>query len=85
MRMQAQSKGGTLMYSTSSEAYKKIYKTEGIRGLWKGLGPNVIRNSVVNAAELVCYDTVKDFLLRNNYLGDNIICHFTSAFAGQFR
>lgn len=83
--MQAQTRGGLegLKYNSSIEAYRKILNTEGIRGLWKGLGPNIVRNSIVNAAELVCYDTVKEFLIKNNLLQDNIYCHFTSAFSGK--
>ena len=27
-------------------------------GLWRGLGPNVARNAIVNAAELASYDQV---------------------------
>lgn len=28
-------------------------------GLWKGLGPNVARNAIINAAELASYDQIK--------------------------
>lgn len=52
--------------------------------MWKGLGPNVARNSVVNAAELVCYDTIKDLLIKNRLMTDNLSCHFTAAFGAGF-
>ena len=32
---------------------------EGVRALWTGLGPNVARNAIINAAELASYDQVK--------------------------
>ena len=31
-------------------------REEGVAGLWRGLGPNVARNAIVNAAELASYD-----------------------------
>ena len=32
---------------------------EGFRALWTGVGPNVARNAIINAAELASYDQVK--------------------------
>lgn len=32
---------------------------DGVRALWTGLGPNVARNAIINAAELASYDQVK--------------------------
>ena len=29
-----------------------------MKGLWRGIGPNVARNAIVNAAELASYDQV---------------------------
>lgn len=85
--MQAQIRGTGAVgvrYVNSIQAYKSIYKFEGIRGLWKGLGPNVLRNSVVNAAELVCYDTFKEALILHMKFRDGLPCHFTSAFMGNY-
>ena len=49
-----------------------------------GTLPNVTRNAVVNAAELVSYDLIKDFILRKNFMSDNMPCHFVSAFGAGF-
>lgn len=85
VRMQAQSRGsGLITYGSSLEAYKSIYKNEGIKGLWKGIGPNILRNSVVNAAELVCYDTFKEFLLNHGLFRDGLPCHISAAFGAGF-
>lgn len=35
-----------------------VHREEGIAGLWKGLGPNIGRNAIINAAELASYDQV---------------------------
>lgn len=40
-------------------AYGVIIRQEGVRALWTGTTPNIARNSVVNAAELATYDTVR--------------------------
>ena len=39
-------------YLNVRDAYKKIYLTEGVRGFWRAVLPNMVRNSVINAAEL---------------------------------
>lgn len=41
------------------DAWIKIYKQEGILSYWTGLGPNVARNAIINAVELVTYDQAK--------------------------
>ncbi len=33
-------------------------REEGVAGLWKGVGPNIMRNALINAAELASYDQV---------------------------
>ena len=44
-----------------------------------GTLPNVGRNAIVNVSEIVCYDLVKESILRNGLLNDNIMCHFSAA------
>lgn len=54
-----------------------------VAGLWTGLGPNIIRNSIINAAEIATFDQVKDMILRRNLMEDGIPCHLvSSAIAG---
>ena len=54
-----------------------------VRGLWTGLGPNVIRNSIINAAEIATFDQVKDMILTKRLMEDGIPCHLvSSAIAG---
>jgi solute carrier family 25 uncoupling protein 8/9 len=38
-------------------------------GLWKGLGPNIARNAIINAAELASYDQIKVSLLATGRAG----------------
>jgi len=49
----------TWRYNGSVDCYKKIIASDGITGLWVGVVPNIMRNSVINAAELASYDQFK--------------------------
>jgi solute carrier family 25 uncoupling protein 8/9 len=51
-------------YASSLAAYRTIVGTEGVAALWTGLGPNVARNAIINAAELASYDQIKESLLK---------------------
>lgn len=82
VRMQAAS--NKMIYPSTYSAYSSIFKKEGITGLWKGYSANLIRNSLINTAELVCYDTFKDILIKYNLLKDGLCCHFTAAFGAGF-
>ncbi|XP_074083539.1 mitochondrial brown fat uncoupling protein 1 [Macrotis lagotis] len=86
VRLQAQSSlaGAKPRYTGTFQAYKTIASEEGTRGLWKGTTPNVTRNAIVNSAELVTYDIIKENLLKYNLLTDNLPCHFVSAFGAGF-
>lgn len=81
VRMQAQK---NKIYAGTFSAYRQIATTEGVRGLWKGIIPNVTRNSVTNAAELVSYDLIKEKILNMNLMRDSMPCHFVSAFLAGF-
>jgi len=85
VRFQAQaSSSGPTRYHGTMDAYKTIARQEGIRGLWRGTGPNIARNAIVNCTELVTYDLIKDALIRSTPLTDDLPCHFTSAFGAGF-
>jgi len=50
-----------------------------------GALPNITRNAIVNAAELVSYDIIKETLvIRRRLMSDNWPCHFVSAFGAGF-
>ena len=46
-------------YTSSMDCYKKTVQKDGVGGLWVGVGPNIMRNSIINAAELAAYDQFK--------------------------
>ena len=67
VRMQASGRlpdGHPRKYASSMAAYRSIVSTEGVAALWTGLGPNIARNAIINAAELASYDQIKEELLK---------------------
>lgn len=48
-------------------------------GLWRGLVPNMLRNSVINAVELASYDEIKYQIISRGLLQDGVGCHFVSS------
>ncbi|XP_041783686.1 mitochondrial uncoupling protein 2-like [Anopheles merus] len=80
VRFQAATRSSTgRRYASTLEAYRTIHREEGVRGLWRGAMPNVGRNAIVNVAEIVCYDVVKDCLLLYAHMPNDIRCHFSAA------
>ncbi|MEQ2167820.1 Mitochondrial uncoupling protein 2 [Goodea atripinnis] len=57
-------------YNSTLDAYKTIARNEGVRGLWKGCMPNITRNAIVNCAELVTYDMIKELILKYDLMTD---------------
>ncbi|ELT91357.1 hypothetical protein CAPTEDRAFT_19278 [Capitella teleta] len=84
VRLQAQGTKGPRRYTGCINAYRTIGAEEGMRGLWRGALPNITRNAIVNATELVSYDLIKEAIVRHHLLSDNMPCHFVSAFGAGF-
>lgn len=60
------------------DVYRKTIATDGIRGLWLGLGPNIMRNALINAAEVATYDQAKEKALERGYM-DSPLLHCACA------
>lgn len=87
VRLQSEGKlppGVPRRYSGAMNAYATIVRQEGVRALWTGLGPNVARNAIVNAAELASYDQVKQTLLKLPGFSDNVFTHLLSGLGAGF-
>ncbi|XP_043841498.1 LOW QUALITY PROTEIN: mitochondrial uncoupling protein 2-like [Dromiciops gliroides] len=85
VRLQVQARAGASQrYQGILDAHKTIAREEGLQGLWKRTSPNVACNAIVNCAELVTYDLIKDALLKAHLMTDDLPCHFTSAFGAGF-
>ncbi|CAK4158426.1 unnamed protein product [Aphanomyces euteiches] len=66
VRMQADRTGD--LYRGLTDAMIKIHRDEGMQGFLKGVGPNVARGFIVNAAELGVYDQVKTTLISSGFV-----------------
>ncbi|WOL02028.1 mitochondrial uncoupling protein 1 isoform X1 [Canna indica] len=88
VRLQAEGKllpGMPRRYLGALDAYLKIIKQEGLGALWTGLGPNIARNAIINAAELASYDQIKQTVLRIPGFTDDIFTHLLAGLgAGLF-
>mmetsp|Transcript_71482 Transcript_71482/g.225760 ORF Transcript_71482/g.225760 Transcript_71482/m.225760 type:complete len:302 (+) Transcript_71482:93-998(+) len=87
VRMQSEGKlpaGTPKKYPSAFSAYGIIAREEGLMGLWTGVGPNVARNAVINAAELASYDQIKEVILATGMLQDGVPCHILSGLGAGF-
>ncbi|XP_011372612.1 mitochondrial brown fat uncoupling protein 1 [Pteropus vampyrus] len=86
VRLQAQSHlhGLKPRYTGTYNAYRIIATTEGLTGLWKGTTLNLLRSIIINCTELVTYDLMKEALVKNKLLADDVPCHVMSAIIAGF-
>jgi solute carrier family 25 uncoupling protein 8/9 len=71
--------GNPRVYNSSFDCYKKIVAEGGIANLWTGIAPNIMRNSIINAAELASYDQYKEMMVDGGYMREGILCHIVCA------
>lgn len=76
VRMQVHGKGTN--NAGLARCFKEIYVHEGVRGLWRGVGPTAQRAAVIAAVELPVYDFCKLHLMET--FGDQVANHFISSF-----
>lgn len=77
VRMQAQTENGSR--ETFTQAFTKIFKQEGIPGLWRGVSPTAQRAAIVAGVILPAYDISKLQLLNLN-MEDCMATHFLASF-----
>ncbi len=63
---------------------KNIYLEEGIRGLWRGVIPNVGRATLVNLGELATYDQSKGFIKKTFDMEESVQLHISSSLCSGF-
>lgn len=67
------------------DCYSKIVAEKGLAGLWIGVGPNIMRNAIINAAEIASYDQYKQLATQNFGMHPSaFFTHFICAFAAGF-
>ena len=60
-----------------------IYKDQGFKGLFRGVGPNTQRAMILTASQLPAYDYSKHLMLQHGILKEGALLHFAcSMFSG---
>jgi len=77
VRLQAQTAGTVNGSQGMLIAFSDMYRLEGMRGLYRGVGPTAQRASVIAGVELPVYDFSKKHLLK--FIGDNPANHFIAS------
>eukprot|EP01130_Rhizamoeba_saxonica_P004558 TRINITY_DN1860_c0_g1_i3.p1 TRINITY_DN1860_c0_g1~~TRINITY_DN1860_c0_g1_i3.p1 ORF type:complete len:158 (-),score=28.60 TRINITY_DN1860_c0_g1_i3:79-552(-) len=79
------------MQAASGSVYKNfldglitVYKNEGFKGLYKGVGPTTQRAAILTAAQLSSYDHVKNTILNRDLLSEGIVLHFAASVLAGF-
>jgi hypothetical protein len=70
-------------YTGPMDCYRKTYAADGIKGFWVGAIPNIMRNSIISATELVSYDQYKQLATQMGF-GDHLGTHIMCSFGGGF-
>eukprot|EP01024_Parvocaulis_polyphysoides_P021263 TRINITY_DN2006_c1_g2_i1.p1 TRINITY_DN2006_c1_g2~~TRINITY_DN2006_c1_g2_i1.p1 ORF type:complete len:297 (-),score=35.46 TRINITY_DN2006_c1_g2_i1:178-1068(-) len=87
VRMQSEGKlapGTPKKYPSAVAAYGIIAREEGVARMWTGLGPNIARNAIINAAEMASYDQIKQSLMGTGYFQDNVQTHLIAGLGAGF-
>jgi hypothetical protein len=75
-------RGTRPMYMNTFDALRRIHAQSGFAGLYKGAVPNMVRASLVTAAQVASYDHSKTLILRHNLMeeGTNlfVVCGLIS-------
>jgi len=84
VRFQAVGPGQTSKYRHTFHAFWTIARTEGIRGLWTGVGPTVQRAAILTAAQIPSYDHTKHTLLNAQLMEEGPALHGVSSVIAGF-
>ncbi|KAK6195386.1 hypothetical protein SNE40_000830 [Patella caerulea] len=84
LKVRMQARGHTAATDSMLCSFIKIYRSEGLAGLWRGVGPTAQRAAVVAGVELPAYDICKKHIIKSGYLGDTKETHFLASFFAGF-
>lgn len=79
IRFQARRPDQPKIYRHTLDAFTSIYREEGLKGLYKGVGPTTLRAAVLTSAQLSSYDHTKVILRRMNILPDGPYIHLIAS------
>ena len=72
-------KGQVKVYSSTAQVLKEIIKTNGIRGLYRGVSATCIRSSLLTAGQLSSYDHSKQLIKAGGFLKEGVPLHVISS------
>ena len=75
VKIRLQEQSNNQHYKGCIDCYRQILKTEGLKGFWSGVAPNLSRNMIDSPTEIVIYYHSKEYILRNNWMTDNTPLH----------
>lgn len=84
IRLQGDRNAEVPRYKSTMHAYRTILADEGIKGFWTAWGPNVARNAVINASEMIAYTEIKKSFLKNSIMEEGVPLHLTAGFLAGF-
>mmetsp|Transcript_5194 Transcript_5194/g.9892 ORF Transcript_5194/g.9892 Transcript_5194/m.9892 type:complete len:83 (+) Transcript_5194:2-250(+) len=62
--LQMQEKGANMQYRSAADCYVQVYKTQGIRRFYRGVGPYLLRMVPNAAIQFGCYESFKQMYHR---------------------
>ncbi|XP_061193266.1 mitochondrial substrate carrier family protein ucpB-like isoform X2 [Saccostrea echinata] len=87
VRMQAQGKlfeGEIPRYTSTLAAFREIIVTQGLRGLYIGVGPTVKRAAILTATQIPSYDHAKHTILNAGLMTEGPYLHVISSMIAGF-
>lgn len=80
VRMQSGTSGTVIVRQSCLKSFRQIYSEEGLRGLYRGVGPTTQRAAVLVGVLLPSYDYSKKILLESWGREDDSTTHFVASF-----
>lgn len=71
-------------YRNSADGLSQIYKSEGVKGLWRGVGSAVIRTSFGSSVQLPTYFLAKRRLVKHLGMAEGLSLHLASSTISGF-
>jgi solute carrier family 25 (mitochondrial dicarboxylate transporter), member 10 len=71
-------------YKNAIDGLVRMTKEEGWTSLFRGVWPNSLRAVLMTSSQLASYDGLKQLLIRNTLLEDNLTTHFIASFLAGF-
>lgn len=80
VRMQSGTSGRVIVRQSCMKSFRQIYSEEGLRGLYRGVGPTTQRAAVLVGVLLPSYDYSKELLVELGGRSDDSTTHFIASF-----